>query len=301
MSGTVVDQQGGVVPGVTVNAINLQTRQTRTVVTDATGFYNLAQLNPGQYDVSAELDGFKKANRANVQLDASANITIGVRLSAVNRELDTYLQTQLRTETSGGSYASTLSDYFGRLQAVFGQPGLKAGVIGGSFNNYGFSSLSNGSYNINGSRGDENNITVDGATAIRTRSAGAAIGVQNVDAIQEVQVLTANYMPEFGRASGGQIRMVTKSGGQRYSGTASYFMRDDSLQANTWSRNRANDGIQNVGPAPFDYKQCGYSFGGPIPGDMFKEVLLLRRAGVGQLPRRPEQRPHGADRADADR
>ncbi len=52
-------------------------------------------------------------------------------------------------------------------------------------------------------------------------------------------------------------------------------MRDDSLQANTWGRNRANDGIQNVGPAPFDYKQYGYSFGGPIPGDMFKEKFFF--------------------------
>ena len=71
---------------------------------------------------NAETPGYIKKSVSQVAA-ASANITIGVRLSAVNRELDTYLQTQLRTETSGGNYASTLSDYFGRLQAVFGQPG----------------------------------------------------------------------------------------------------------------------------------------------------------------------------------
>ena len=60
---------------------------------------------------------------------------------------------------------------------------------------------------------------------IRTRSSGAIIGIQNVDAIQEVQVLTANYMPEFGRSSGGQIRFVTKSGSNRFSGSASFFYR----------------------------------------------------------------------------
>src|SRR5690606_34154403 len=135
-----------------------------------------------------------------------------------------------------------------------------AGVSGGSFNNYGFSSLSNGGFNINGSRADENNITVDGATAIRTRSSGAVIGVQNVDALQEVQVLTGNYMPEYGRSSGGQIRMVTKSGGSRYSGSASFFLRDESLQANSWSRNRSTNAAENSGPAPFDYKQYGYAF-----------------------------------------
>ena len=81
---------------------------------------------------------------------------------------------------------------------LIGVAGLKPGVIGGSFNNYGFSDLGNGGFNINGSRGDENNITVDGATAIRTRSNGAIVGIQNVDAIQEVQILTGDYMPESG-------------------------------------------------------------------------------------------------------
>ncbi len=111
--------------------------------------------------------------------------------------------------------------------------------------------------------------------AIRTRAAGATIGVQNVDAIQEVQVLTANYMPEYGRASAGQIRFVTKSGSNRYTGNASYFFRDDTLQANTWARNTSPNAIENSGAAPFDYKQYGYSFGGPIPGKMFKDKLFF--------------------------
>ena len=63
-----------------------------------------------------------------------------------------------------------------------GVASLKAGVVGGSFNTRGFADLGNGGFNINGSRSDENNITVDGATAIRTRSSGAIIGIQNVDA-----------------------------------------------------------------------------------------------------------------------
>ncbi len=147
-----------------------------------------------------------------------------------------------------------------------GVAGLKPGVIGGNFNNYGFSDLGNGGFNINGSRSDENNITVDGATAIRTRSSGAIVGIQNVDAIQEVQVLTGNYMPEYGRASGGQIRMVTKSGSNRFSGSRlGFYYRDDKLQANTWARNRSPLATENSGPAPFDYKQYGYSIGGPIP------------------------------------
>src|SRR5579884_1527896 len=66
---------------------------------------------------------------------ASAGTTIGVRLSAVNRQLDTFLQTQLRTENAGGTYASTLNDYFTRLQSVFGAPGA-ANALATSFSTF---------------------------------------------------------------------------------------------------------------------------------------------------------------------
>src|SRR5947207_2543305 len=71
---------------------------------------------------NAETPGYVKKTSTQVA-SASGSVTIGVRLSSINRELDQYLQRQLRTETSGGTYASTRSDYFQRLQGVFGQPG----------------------------------------------------------------------------------------------------------------------------------------------------------------------------------
>ena len=95
-----------------------------------------------------------------------------------------------------------------------------------------------------------------------------------MDAVQEVQVLTANYMPEYGRASGGQIRFITKSG-STLSGSASFFFRDDKLQANTWARNRSPNALENSGPAPFNQKQYGYALGGPIPGKVFKDKAFF--------------------------
>ena len=190
--------------------------------------------------------------RDNVQLDAGASLTIDFTLEtgAITEQVTVtsetpLLQTDATRKTVDAKDIEQLS-FSGRNP--IGVAGLKAGVIGGSFNNCGFGDLGNGGFNINGSRSDENNITVDGATAIRTRSSGKIIGIQNVDAIQEVQVLTANYMPEFGRASGGQIRFVTKSGSNRYSGSASYFFRDDKLHANSWSRNRAPEPDQERRP-----------------------------------------------------
>ncbi len=280
ISGTIKDSQGGIVPGVTVTATSNQTQQTRTTVTDGSGFYIFPNLQPGRYEVSAEIQGFKKSSRQGVQLDAAGSLTIEFTLQpgAISESVTvtaeaTPLQTDVAVRKTVEAKDIELLSFSGRNP--IGVPALKAGVIGGNFNNAGFSSLTTGGFNINGSRSDENIIYVDGAIASRTRSTGAIIGVQNADTVQEVQVLTANYMPEYGRASGGQIRFVSKSGSNRYSGNGSFYYRDESLQANTWSRNRSPNASENRGPAPFDYKQYGYSFGGPIPGAMFRDKLFF--------------------------
>ncbi len=290
ISGVIKDQTGGVMPGVTVTATQVATQTAHTTVTDASGFYTFPNLSAGRYNISAELQGFKKAVKEGVQLDATGSLTMDFSLAtgALTEQVTvTAEQTLLQTDTSLRKTVESKDieqlSFSGRNP--IGVAGLKPGVIGGSFNNYSFSDLGNGGFNMNGSRpADENNITVDGATAIRTRSNGAIVGIQNVDAIQEVQVLTGDYMPEYGRVSGGQIRMVTKSGSNRFSGSGSYFLRDDTLQANTWARNRSPNSFENSGAAPFNYKQYAYSIGGPVPfGAAEGQAVLLRRAGVGQL------------------
>ena len=175
-------------------------------------------------------------------------------------------------------------------------------MIGGNFNNLGFAAFSNGGFNINGGRSDENNITVDGAVAIRTRSAGTIIGIQNVDTLQEVQVLTANYMPEYGRASGGQIRFVTKSGSQRYTGSASFFLRDESLQANSWAPQPQHQPGRELGAGAVRLQAVRLLLrrsdsGQPVEG----QAVLLRRAGMGELLPARDPRRHGPDRSHAPR
>ena len=280
INGTIKDAQGGIVPGATVTVTSTQTQQSNTTVTDGSGYYTFPNLAAGRYEIVVELSGFKKISRSNVQLDAAGAVKLDFTLEtgALTEEVtvtaeNSALQTQVAVRKSVEAKDIEVLSFLGRNP--IGVPALKAGVVGGNFNNAGFAAFTNGGFSINGGRPDENAITVDGAVAIRTRAAGTMIGVQNVDAIQEVQVLTANYLPEYGRASGGQIRFVTKSGSNRYSGNASYFYRDDSLQANTWGRNLSPNAIENSGPAPFDYKQYGYSFGGPIPGSMFKDKLFF--------------------------
>src|SRR4026207_32123 len=87
MSGTVKDSQGGVVPGVTVTVINLDTQLTRTTVTDSSGYFTIPNLPGGKYDVSAELQGFKKALRQNVTLHSASTATLNLtRDTGANHE-----------------------------------------------------------------------------------------------------------------------------------------------------------------------------------------------------------------------
>ena len=280
ISGVIKDESGAIIPGATVTAIQVQTKTPRVTVTDGSGFYTFANLPSGRYDITAELQGFKKAVREGVQLDASGALTLDFSLStgALTENVTvTAEQTLLQNDSALRKTieAKDIEQIAFNGRNPIGVAGLKAGVVGGSFNNNSFSSLTNGGFSINGSRGNENNITVDGATAIRTRASGAIVGVQNVDTIQEIQVLTGDYMPEYGRASGGQIRIVTKSGSSRFSGNASYFMRDDKLQANTWGRNRSTNPLENSGPAAFEFKQYAYSLGGPVPLGPMKDKLFF--------------------------
>jgi carboxypeptidase family protein len=280
IAGFVRDQTGGVIPGATVTIKELQTARVRTGVTDATGYYVFPSLSPAVYELQVELEGFKKWIKTNVRLDASSSISLDTTLQTgtIDESITvvaavTPLQTDVALRKTIEAKDIELLSFSGRNP--IGVVSLKAGVMGGAFNSRGFDDLGNGGFNINGSRSDENMISIDGAVAIRTRSSGNIIGIQNVDAVQEVQVLTANYMPEYGRASGGQIRFVTKGGSNHYGGSASFFYRDEKLQANTWARNRSTNALENSGAAPFDYKQYSYAFGGPVPGKRFADKLFF--------------------------
>jgi hypothetical protein len=137
------------------------------------------------------------------------------------------------------------------------QPGIRSNTTLGDFS----FSLTNGSYAVNGARSNDTQITFDGAPALRTRGNSTSIGVADVDSTQEVQILTGNYDAEYGRASGGQIRIVTKGGSQQFHGGAYEYFRNSDMNANTWVRNQST--TTNFA-SPFRYNQFGFDVGGPV-------------------------------------
>jgi len=114
-------------------------------------------------------------------------------------------------------------------------------------------------------------ITYDGAIAVRVRASGDSVGVVDLENVQEVQILAANYPAEYGRSIGGQVRIITKGGTDHFHGSLYEYLQNPVLNANTWVRNHATANFDPTLPAsvksnyvaPFTYNQFGFSVNGP--------------------------------------
>ena len=269
ISGFVKDPSGAIVPNAKVSVRN-DSGIERQATTNENGYYIISNVPPGFYTMTAEAAGFRTFQSKGNKLDPSAQLVIDASLS-VGAETQTVevsgSAVQLQTESASVQKLITREqidslELNGRnpLGLASLVPGARGGTLA-SANPF----LTQGPSNFNGSRNPENLITFDGAPATRTRSNGTSIGAADVDSTQEVQILTSNYAPEFGRTSGAQIRIVTKTGTQQFHGSAYEYLRNNVLNANTWSRNQ-NPATQFQ--APLHYNQFGYNIGGPayIPG-----------------------------------
>src|ERR1051326_4021467 len=272
ISGFVKDATGATVPNATVKVRNTAGID-RQVTTNETGHYVVTNVPPGLYTITVQAQGFKAYTSADNKLDPSANLVMDANLTvgATNETVEvTSTAEQLQTESATVQKLVTRSqidmmELNGRNP--IGLVGLIPGTRGGNMANLNFN-FSQGPANINGSRQWENLITFDGAPAVRTRANGASIGAADVDSTQEVQILAADYAAEYGRSSGGQIRIITKSGTQTFHGAAYEYVRNTIFNANSWLRNNstATDPlIKTAGiTAPIQYNQFGYNIGGPF-------------------------------------
>jgi hypothetical protein len=278
ISGYVKDSAGAIIPGVKVVAKSQTKSAERSAVTNDQGYYVIVNVPPDLYSVTVEHPGFKRYTLTDKKVDPNIAATVDVTLEVgqvteVVSVVANSANVQTETATVGKLVEGAQIEYAqlnGRNPLFLAL--LKPGVSGGALGGFSFG-LTSGGLNINGSRTQDNLITFDGAVAVRTRSNGTSIGVADVDATQEVQILTANYGSEFGRSNGGQVRIVTKSGTRDLHGKFYEFMRNSAFDANSWSRNRTNPGNRpceqfkadtHCRPEPFRYNQFGYSLSGPV-------------------------------------
>jgi hypothetical protein len=270
ISGQVKDSSDLPIPSAQIMVSGIESGSKRETKTDAQGNFVITNLPVGYYEVNVEAPGFMKHVESRVKVDAALRTSLRIFL-AVGAVTETITVTapaapvQRETAVMGRTVESRqISDLALNGRNPIFLTLMKAGVVGGNFNRFAPDSVDENRFSINGSTNTGNAITIDGVNAVRSRSGTATIGVLNVESLQEVQILTANYPAEFGRSDGGQIRFVTRSGSREFHGTVFHFLRNSALDANSWVRNQSTNRDDARRPAPFRFNQPGYSIGGPI-------------------------------------
>ncbi len=298
IAGNVTDSTGAAIPGTAVKITNEATNQTRTAQTDVNGFYVATNLAVGDYTVTVEQAGFKRAVKTGFSLGADGRLTVDFALEpgAVTESVEVVASTGEAVNSTSGEVARVVDqaqvqelalngrNYLQLTTLIPGAPLLEDNALSLT------TSLST-SQPINGNRGNANNLTVDGGFNLDSGSNGSQINNVGIDFIREVNIKTSNFSAEYGRNSGASINVVTRSGENKYSGSAFENVRNDKFDANeTFNVSR------NVNRPSLRFNNFGFSFGGPIIKDKFfafggVEWKLIRQFTPSQtrtLPTRAE-------------
>jgi hypothetical protein len=276
ISGTVKDPTGAVVKDAAVTISDPATGLTRAVTTNASGNFVAPNLLPGTYNISVEGKGFKRSETTGVVLSAAAKVDVGditLAMGAATEQVTVTAdagQIQLQSESGERSDLITskqLNDVAMNGRNVLDYMKLIPGVIStADFHASGTGGID--AFNVNGTRSNEHEFTIDGASNVDTGNNGGTHVTLNTDAIEEVKVLTSNYQAEFGKAAGGQVALVTKSGTNQWHGNGRFFHRHEGLNANEYFNKTAELSNNNPNqPALYRYNDIGYQIGGPIKKD----------------------------------
>ncbi len=269
--GIVRDTSGAVLPGTTVTATEVRTGAASSTETDGSGNYVLTSLPIGTYSLSAELPGFKKNSRDGIVLRVQDRVRLDFELEVGDiAETVTVVSSTPRLETETSSLGQVMESH--EIEALplnqrnyLDLATLTTGVVrtsegtNGNVGGGGSTGLP-ASFVSNGTRGTLNNFILDGIDNNSNDNAGAILRT-SVDAIEEFKIQTSTYSSEFGRSAGAVINATIKSGTNKFSGSGSYFFRDDSLDARGFFEDPADP------KAPFSFHQFGGALGGPIRKD----------------------------------
>ncbi len=267
ISGSVFDSSGAAVPGASVAALREATGFRRDSAANNSGEFSLIGLQPGEYIVTIEMQGFKKSSTKQLKLEVDQNVHLDVKLEVGNAAEVIEVTGQgllLNTEQSStGSVVDRqkIIDFplNGRnfVQLALLLPGVNSGDGGNS--NVG------GGISISGMRPEQNSFLLDG-TVNSDQYQNALVIRPSVDAIEEFKIQTSSYSAEFGKGAGGQINVVTRGGTNTVHGTLFEFNRNNALQArNLFDRNsnfKTSDGRFKA--PPYNQNQFGFTLGGPV-------------------------------------
>ncbi len=258
LTGTITDDSGAVVAGASVVARNTNTGQATSATSNQSGVYVISFLNPGQYELTCELAGFKKFARTGINVETGTTTTLGIELSVGSL-------TETVTITGAAPLLETESGAVGQLienQNILNLPvpSRRSGLLVRLMGNVSFFAEDGNEmgprFSIAGGRSMNQMWQLDGGV-----TQNMAVGVAQLslnppnESLQEFKVVTNNYAAEYGRTGGGVILMTTRSGTNDFHGAAYEFLRNDKLNARTFFAGQK---------APLRYNIFGVSVGGPI-------------------------------------
>jgi hypothetical protein len=283
VAGTVRDSSGAIVPGVTVTVTNVATNAAVSMVTDGEGFYRAPALEPGTYTVTTELAGFRTTEQRDVVVRSSLETPVDFTIAPAG--VGETIQVVAEAATAGlnktnPTIANTIN---ARTIENLPLPG------GRNINNLiltvpnAQSTTGQGTYAINGNRPRNNNYMIDGSDN-NDMSVTIPTSIIVPEAVAEFQVMQNPYGVEFGRNSGGQINVITKSGSNRFAGD--FFDYYQSSGLNSLSN---TEKASNLTTPP---KNVRHQLGGDIGGPVLKDKLFF--FGLYQRDsQRPAERPFG--------
>lgn len=259
ISGTVQDESGATVPGVTVRVTAIGTNISRDVVTDDNGFYRIGALDPGKYAVKVEKEGFTSVENKELTVNTATDVTFDINLKVgnVSESIDITAEAEAVTlNKTNGTIGTTIES----RRAVE----LPLGA-GRNVNNLAllspnvFAAPGSTGISANGQRARNNNFTIDGSDNNDISVTIPTIPIVP-EAVNEFQIQTNPYSAENGRNTGAAINIGTKSGNNGFHGEIWNYYRGSELNA----LDNIEKGAGLTSPAQFNRNQYGFSIGGPV-------------------------------------
>jgi hypothetical protein len=274
--GTVKDPSGASISGAELTLTNLATNAKTEAVSDSNGNFQFLQLAPAEYSLVVQSTGFKKLTEQHilVQVDQITHVDVGLQVGSVLEvvevasavpllETDRSTLSNVVNSTEISNLPLNARQYLDLALVTPGTVPSAAGTQGGGFN-------------VAGARSQSNVFLLDGVSNIDTQVNSALGNFRITDAVQEFAVQTSVATAEFGRGTGGQVSIVTKSGTNEFHGSAFEYLRNDILDAADFFTNKS--GGQKT---PLHRNQYGATFGGPILKE--KMFFFLSYEGFRQV------------------
>jgi hypothetical protein len=292
LRGRVIDSQGAVLPGVIVVVRNQETGMFRETASGEDGTFIASGIVPGTYQVTAELQGFKKFERKDLRLEVgkTSSIDVTMAVGSVEETIIVKAESPLVDVTSKEIGGNITSETLVKLPSVNGNFVGFVGLLPGIVPSISTESFGSDSISVNGQDPRNNNYMLDGGNN-NDDVIGQRAGTQArtpIEAIQEFQVITGQYDAQYGRTSGAVVNAVTKAGTNQLRGSGFAFLQNGNLTTKDFFAKE-----KGLAKPDTQYQRWGGTLGGPIVKDKLHFFGSLERFSIDRpntinIPSRPD-------------